>query len=791
MNDKGFIVITVLFMLLLLSVTALTLSSRAGVQSRMASNQTDAVQGYFSQQAVIEQSAWKLAQDPCWRVPAGENYTYNGKTYTRKVMTPDTVTYPALLHYKDAIIVSVTAPYASRAVNQSLRYTMDTASPVAIGTTKSVHVTSAGHIYFTDIDTHSVWRIDRGTGAQSRVAGTGTSGYSGDGGPATSAQLNRPMGVITDTAGNVYVAEYNGSRIRKVDILGTITTIAGTGSEGYSGDGGPAVNARLFMPQGMAWDPQGNLLIADSHNCVIRKVDKFTQIITTIAGTGSQGYSGDGGPALSAKFKWNADIAVDGAGNIFVADSGNNVIRKISAATQIITTIAGTGSAAYSGDGGPATAAALNDPSGIDVDASGNIYIADEDNCRIRKISASDNKIRTIAGNGTCAYAGDGGSATSANINHPKGVAVKSTGEVIISDAFNQCIRQVATGNTISTFPGTTPGQGLNTPEGVAPYFDTAQNKLFLFIAETANNRIRKLDTVNKTVVTVAGTGTAGSAGDFGLAADALLRSPEGVWVDSSGDIYIADTGNHKIRKVHHATNRIYTVAGTGASGSFGDGGWAPLARLDTPRGVFVGDSGDIYIADTGNHKIRKVHHATDIISTVAGTGASGSTGDGGPATSARLNAPSGVFLDSGVGDIYIADTGNHKIRKVHHATDIISTVAGTGTSGSTGDGGPATSATLNAPEDVAMDGAGNLYIADTGNNALRIVNSHDGKISTMAGTGAGGYNGDLQPAVTAQLNAPSGVAAPEVKDGGSIYVSDTVNNRVRRMYLETVKELY
>ena len=355
MNDRGFILITILFMLLLLSVTAITLNSRASLQSRMASNQTDAVQTYFSQLAVIEQSFWQLSGDPCWRVPSGENYTYAGKTYTRKVMDPDTVTYPALVPYKDAVVVSVTAPYGVRPVKKSIRYYMNTVSPSPVGTTKSVHVDSSGNVFFTDLDTHSVWKINGSTGTMQRVAGTGHDGYSGDGGPATAARLKKPAGVITDSLGNVYIADTENKRIRMVNTTGTITTIAGTGSEGYTGDNGLATAAKLHHPMGMAFDPQGNLLFADSGNHVIRKIDKNTKIITTIAGTGKEGYKGDGGPALSAELKKSEDIDVDGTGNIFVADTGNDVIRKIDNGTTNITTIAGTGSEGYTGDGSPAT----------------------------------------------------------------------------------------------------------------------------------------------------------------------------------------------------------------------------------------------------------------------------------------------------------------------------------------------------------------------------------------------------------------------------------------------------
>ena len=217
--------------------------------------------------------------------------------------------------------------------------------------------------------------------------------------------------MAVDASGNLYIADTGNNRIRKVSATGIITTVAGNGSAGYSGDGGPATSAQLDGPEGVAVDGSGNLYIADTCNNRIRKVSA-TGIITTVAGNGSAGYSGDGGPATSAQLSLPAGVAVDGSGNLYIADSGNNRIRKVSA-TGIITTVAGNGSPGYSGDGGPATSAQLNQPAGVAVDASGNLYIADSSNNRIRKVSATG-IITTVAGNGFDGYSGDGGPATSA-----------------------------------------------------------------------------------------------------------------------------------------------------------------------------------------------------------------------------------------------------------------------------------------------------------------------------------------------------------------------------------------
>ncbi|HLA26593.1 MAG TPA: NHL repeat-containing protein, partial [Syntrophales bacterium] len=498
-------------------------------------------------------------------------------------------------------------------------------------------------------------------------------------------------------------------------------------------------------------------------------------------------FSGDGGLATAAKLNRPRSLFVDSALNIFIADTGNHCIRKVNVSDNKINTIAGIGTnQGSSGDGGDATLAQLNSPYGAWVDATGNIFIADSGNHRIRKVTAADGKINTIVNTaGTAGYSGDGGAATVAQIDWPTSLCVKSTGEVIIADTNNSCLRQVSITNTISTLPMTA-GPGLNSPDGAAIYYDTAQQKLYLYIADQDNHRIRKLDTVTNALVTVAGTGSAGSAGDDGPAIVAQLNSPSSVALDASGNLYIADTGNHKIRRVT-AAGIISTVAGNGLVGSGGDGGPATLAKFESPEGVCLDAAGNIFIADTNNHRIRKV--TAGMISRVAGS-AIGFFGDGGDALSAKLDSPQGVAVDV-AGNIFIADTNNHRVRKVTASTNIINTLAGT-TAGYSGDGGTATAANLSSPQGVSVDGAGNIYIADTGNHRLRIVN-HDTTpiISTLAGTGTSGYSGDNQPAVQAKLRSPRGVALGLTKGGGRIFISDTVNNRVRVLFLKTEPQVY
>ena len=342
----------------------------------------------------------------------------------------------------------------------------------------------------------------------------------------------------------------------------------------------------------------------DNNNC-----SNVKYIIITIAGTGARGSSGDGGAATSAQLSNTYGVSVDISGNVYIADGNNNKIRKVTS-TGIITTFAGTGSGGSSGDGGAATSAQLNSPVGMSVDISGNVYFADYSNNKIRMVS-SIGIITTIAGTGAVGSSGDGGAATSAQLCFPRGVSVDISGNVYIADTFNNKIRMVTSKAIITTF---------------------------------------------------AGTGTFGSGGDGGAAISAQLSNTYGVSLDISGNVYITDTNNHKIRMVT-STGIITTIAGTGVMGSSGDGGAATSAQLASPEGVSVDISGNVYIADTGNYKFRLVT-STGIITTIAGTGTAGSSGDGGAATSAPLSYPWGVSVDI-LGNVYIADGGNNKIRMV------------------------------------------------------------------------------------------------------------------------------
>ena len=573
---------------------------------------------------------------------------------------------------------------------------------------------------------------------------------------AVQAQLNRPGAVAVDGSGNLYIADSRNNSVRKVDSTGTITTVAGTGEYGFGGDGGPAVQALLRDPAGVAVDEAGNLYIADRENLRIRKVDS-TGTITTVAGAGKYGSAVDTGPAVQAQLRSPAGVAVDGAGNLYIADSGRGRVFKVDS-TGTITTVAG----------GLALEDRIGRPTSVAVDNAGNLYIAESLYNRIFKVD-STGTIATVVS-----------ASAQARLRYPTGVAVDNADNLYIADRNNHRILKIDSTGTITTFAGTEErgfgGDGgpavqarLRYPTGVA--VDGAGN---LYIADQNNHRLRKVDSTG-TIDTVAGTGESGFGGDNGAAAAAQLSYPSGVAVDGAGNLYIADSGNHRIRRVD-STGTITTVAGTGKYGFGGNGGLAVQAQLNYPAGVAVDGAGNLYIADSGNHSIRKVD-VTGTIDAVAGTGESGFSGDNGAAATAQLSYPSGVAVD-GAGNLYIADT--HRIRKVD-ATGTITTVAGASDISSyAGDGGPAGKALLYSPGGVAVDNAGNLYIADSGNHSIRKIDA-TGTIDTVAGgrVSGGGFGGDGGLAILAQLNYPTAVAVDSV---GNLYIADSRNERIRAL---------
>jgi sugar lactone lactonase YvrE len=653
-----------------------------------------------------------------------------------------------------------------------------------------VAMDAAGNIFIAEGGHNRVRKVD-GNGVITTVAGTGASGFSGDGGAATNAALNGPTGVAVDASGELWIADYNNNCVRRVDAGGVISTVAGNGAPGYSGDGGAATNASLNGPFSLAFDASGNLFISDSNNQRIRMVG-VSGFISTVAGNGVAVYSGDGGFATNASLYGPLGVAVDASGNLFIADGHNQRVREVDI-DGVITSIAGNGATLDSGDGGAATNAGVSFPSGLAFNASGDLFISElgDVHNRIRKVDLNG-VISTVAGGGYNGFSGDGGSATNASLDHPHGLAIGPLGVLLIADTDNGRVREVHTNGIIATVAGRGPS-GFSGDGGAAteaslwnPYgmrVDAAGN---LFIVDDSNNRVRKVD-INGVITTLAGNATAGPTGDGGAATNASLHAPVDVAGDGAGNLYIADYGNNRVRHVD-VNGIITTVAGNGSTGDAGNGGAATNASLQSPDAVALDAAGNLFVGDADFSQVRRVG-GDGIITLVAGNGFFTYAGDGGPATNASLFGPVGLAID-GAGDLLIADSQNQRVRLVNDS-GIISTVAGNGIIGGigefgfelgtfAGDGGPAANAGISIPTDVKIDAFGDFFIVDQGNNRVRRVDAA-GVITTVAGNGAGGFSGDGGAATNASLSSPARVA---VDIAGNLYISDTGNNRVRKVAL-------
>jgi sugar lactone lactonase YvrE len=595
---------------------------------------------------------------------------------------------------------------------------------------------------------------------------------------ATSVGL-RVVSVAVDRIGNAYVTEP--FRVRRIDTAGVLTTLAGTGVSGFSGDGAVAATAQLWSAAGVAVDGLGNVYIADTGNYRIRRVDASTGIITTFAGNGNAGYLGEGLLAVNSPIAATS-LAVDGVGNVYLGEPLTHRVRRVDVATGLITTVAGNGMNGTTGDNGPATAAKIDTPAAVAIDAIGNVFFADMAANRVRRIDVATNIITTVAGNGTPGSTGDGGDPLQASLSSPQGIAIDSTGNLMIADTGGARIRRVdASTNTIMTVAGTVKGFAgdgasasdakLASPEGAA--FDGQGD---LFIADVDNHRIRRIDAATGTIATIAGNGDQFYAGD-GAAATSVDFIPGSAAFDRSGGIVLADYYGSRVRRVDLAVGIMTTVVGTGIAGDSGDGGLATDAQVKTPSSVAIDSRGQLYVADADSNRIRQID-AQGIITTIAGTGgAPGFSGDGGPATSALLAGPSGLSIDA-VGNICFIDFGNVRVRCID-SSGTIRTVAGNGSAGPSGDGGLATSVTLDLPTDTAIDVNGNVYIADGYSHRIRRVDATTGIITTVAGLGSVGFSGDGLPATSAQLNHPTGV---RVDGAGNLYIADSNNHRIRRV---------
>ncbi|MDZ4798733.1 MAG: hypothetical protein SGI92_11260 [Bryobacteraceae bacterium] len=599
--------------------------------------------------------------------------------------------------------------------------------------------------------------------------------------PAISANVGAPYGVAVDAAGNIYASAYLRHQVFKITPGGTITVFAGNGQYGFYGDGGAAKNAALSYPQGIALDSAGNLYIADSNNNRVRKVDGNTGVITTVVGGGAS-LIGDGGIATAAQLGHPSNIIFESDGTMYVSDTANARVRRVDPVTNIITTYAGGGSSFCCGgglgDGQQANNSKMYGPEGLALDSSNNLYIADPSYGRIRKVTKATGVITTVAGSGLGANSGDNGPATSAILLNPVGVAIDSNGDLYIG--VTQYIRKVS-GGTITRVAGaggTYPdlygipltdaqiGNGGNAISAILtkPSQLTLHPSGGIVFADSDLGRIRKLS--GATMQGVAGTGWFAYSGDGFAANRASLYQAMDLTFDSNGDLLIADNGNNSIRRVNSATGIIDTIAGNGLSGAtsannLGEGGPLSSARINSPRGIDY-RSGRLTITDPNNYRVRQ--SASGVINKIAGTGYSASVSGGGDgnATAVGLYGVYGTVSDPH-GNVFITD--GDRVRAI--ANGKIVTIAGS-VCGSSGDGGPAISARLCAVQGIARDSSGALYIADSGFHKIRKITGLPGSlldetgcgscvINTIAGTGSNGFSGDGGAATSAALFNPPG----------------------------------
>ena len=642
-----------------------------------------------------------------------------------------------------------------------------------------VKVDGNGNYYICDGDNRMVMRVGS-DGIVNVIAGNGFAFLSGDGGLAINASLSFPTAIALGRGGDIYIADYLG-RIRKVSPDGIIHAFAGTGQTGFAGDNGKAVDAVFNSPFGLAVDLAGNVYIADTFNHRVRKVTP-DGTITTIAGNGELSRGGDGALAIHAQLNQPTRIALDLAGNLYIVETLNQRVRKVDT-HGIITTVAGGGcditnlaTGCNPGEGVPATSAPLG-PVGIAVDAGGNLYIADLFSGGVRKVDGQG-RITTIAGNGQNGFAGDGGPALSASFYFQlnPSVAVDSAGNIFVGDDLNQRVRKITPDNKMNTAAGNglfhLSGNGgpatsasLDNPTSVIA--DNAGN---IYITEQLLSRIRRI-APDGTISVYAGNGTRGYSGDHGPATSASLSFPSYLAFDQNGNLCFSDGINGVVRMID-GNGVITTFAGNGTLGFGGDGGPASKASFLFPDGIAFDSFGEMVIADNQDNRLRAVL-ADKTVVTIAGDGTPGFAGDNGSSLKSKINGPAGVRVYNN--GIYFCDQKNQRVRRIDISTLNITTVAGNGNADYTGDGGQATQASLNFPSNVDFDAAGNMYIADSRNGAIRLV-TPNGNISTFAGAQKKAL-GDGGLAINAGIGGPVDVF---VDAGGRVLIADSFFNRVR-----------
>jgi sugar lactone lactonase YvrE len=621
-----------------------------------------------------------------------------------------------------------------------------------------------GDLIVVDFGNHRVRRIDHRTHIIETLAGTGEAGYNGDGIPAAQAQLSRPEYAVFDPSGDLFIADSYNNRVRKVDHLtGLISTVAGTGERGYSGDGGLATSAKLHFPEGIALDRNGNLFISDTVNRLIRRVDARTGIITSFAGTGEVGVNPEGTPAAQAKFLRLARIAIDHAGNLYVADSPSHRILVIEARTHLLRTFAGTGKLGFSGDGGAAVDAEISYAEGMVLAPNQDLYFADVGNHRVRKIDANTGVISTIAGSGEKGFSGDGGPAIKARLWSPGRVWVDHQGNILIADILNARIRRVdARTQIIDTIAGTGDwGDGgaardalLSVPGDIA----YANGKVY--IADYGTRRIRCVDLVTGIISTVAGGGT--QTGEGILATDADFLLPEGIAVDGRRQaLYIADNISNKVWVVDLRTGILHTLAGAAADSNTDEPGKARSTHLSLPSALTVAPDGQLYIGDFGHHRVLSVDPSSGNMQVLHGGG-----GEKDPldiaVTSLDADAQGLFVLTHGSSEVRLLDPRGGKFKPIPRIDHVAAAPSGD-----------------SQIIDIAAHGSF-IYLADALAHRVLRLDLKTSTVSVVAGSGIQGFSGDGGPAARASLFQPGGIAVSD--DGRELFIADTKNHRIRRV---------
>ena len=627
-----------------------------------------------------------------------------------------------------------------------------------------VAMDTAGNVYVADSGNHVIRKVTL-AGVVTTVAGKAGTPGTNDGASAV-ARFNSPAGVALDSAGNLFVADCWNHTIRKITPTGVVTTLAGRGGTSGSADGTGGA-ARFYYPGGVAVDSNGNACIADYNNHTIRKVTPLGAV-TTLAGKARVSGTNDG-TGSTARFHSPASVAVDSADNFMVADYDNHAIRQVTS-TGVVTTLAGWSGQSGTNDG-TGHAARFNNPNGVAVDSTGNILVADWSNHAIRQVTSAG-VVTTLAGSPGVSGA-DNGTGSAAQFNCPSGIAVDSTSNVFVSEFGNSTIRQVTSAGAVTTLAGSLPVAGSADGTGSAARFgspwgvavDSAGN---VFVSDYGNSTIRQVTSAG-VVTTLAGSpGVSGTNDAIGSAA--RFNRPCGLAVDSEGDLLVADEYNHAIRKVTPA--RVVTTV-AGSAGTYGtNDGLANEARFRNPRGIAVDSVGNAFVADSGSCTIRTINLA-GMVTTPAGNAAIwGGTNDG-TGSAARFFMPQGLVTGS-KDNLFVADTGNSTVRQVTTA-GVVTTLAGSALHEGGADGaGPI--AQFNYPAAMAVDNTGNLFVADSGNNTIRRI-SPAGMVTTIGGV-AGVMGGADGIGSFASFSMPSGIA---VDNAGNVFVADRGNNRITK----------